>query len=165
MKKHLLKFISPSSIKLEIAHVYKKGNIAVATDSYKLLEIKLEDQFATLLPDGYYTKEEWKILANDKKKDLWERVVLTPRPTLGEYPDYSRVIPESMECEAYKGKLAFNFSNLKDFLDARNESERLAGRLYRKDLYFDPNQLLENSNKMLYHKNENATLLLMAINN
>jgi len=69
MKKHLLKFISPSQINLEIAHVYKKENIAVATDSYKLLEIKLDDDFASLLPNGYYTRNEWKVLSYDKKQD------------------------------------------------------------------------------------------------
>ena len=164
MKKYLLKFISPSFVNMEIAHVYKKENIAVATDSYKLLKIKLDDYFENVLPDGYYTREEWKILSDEKKKDQWERIILTPRPELGAFPDYNQIMPKDTEVEAYKGKLGFNFLNLKDFLEARNESEKIAGRPYKKDLCFNPGELLESAKGILYHKNENSRILLMPIN-
>lgn len=164
MEKYLLKFISKNSIKPEITHVYKNCGKAVATDSFKLLEINLEESFSEIFPDGYYTKEEWKTMSDMKKKDQWEAIAKAPRPKLDAYPDYTKIIPKGTDLEAYKGKLAFNIKYLNDFLEARNESERLAGRTYQKELCFNPDVLLENKGIMLAHINENSTILLMGVN-
>lgn len=74
MNKKLLKITSKSPIKPELQCVLSKGDVLVATDTFRLVELKQEPKE---LADGLYMKNGE--LSNEKMEY---------------YPDYTRVVPD-----------------------------------------------------------------------
>lgn len=112
--KQLLQYTSKSTIKPELAHIYvHKGEVygsddqnlyAVATDSFRLLEIKITDPYLLeYAPTGYYTQKEWQTLSTligKKKRDIQDIQTLLNNIKAHQdnykgynYPQYKQIIP------------------------------------------------------------------------
>lgn len=157
-------FLSDSTIKPELAHVYVHNGVAVATDSYRLVEIKL-DELCISIPNGYYEPKKWIAMCkayNKKNQDLYAFMVAVNEnniPTNIEkrkdynYPEYKAIIPQEKDLKPFAGDMKFTTSFLQDFIE----------------IVSSPNNSINFSNiqtdgKMLYYKTDTMKVLLMKHN-
>ncbi len=95
-------FLEKNSVKDICRLVYVKDGKAVATDSFKLIEITLDDFCKENVPNGYYEIKAWKQMCkayNAKKQDLKtfmevinqnNETITTHKDT--EYPNYEKLM-------------------------------------------------------------------------
>ncbi len=95
-------FLEKNSIKDICRLVYVNNAVAVATDSFKLIEIKLDDHCTENIPNGYYEISAWKKMCkayNAKKQDLktFMEEIVNNNTTITkhkdeQYPDYEKIL-------------------------------------------------------------------------
>jgi DNA polymerase III sliding clamp (beta) subunit (PCNA family) len=101
----ITKFALQSSYKPELNAVYVKytdtGIVYVTTDSFRLVEVRLDDEsIKELLREGFYTLEQWKLLSKATSKKEIEFSIINmigkSEDLLKEsqYPDYTQILPE-----------------------------------------------------------------------
>jgi len=103
----ITKIASQSEIKPEINTVFvkhtDKGIIYVATDSFRLVEIELEDEnIKSILPEGFYNLKQWALLAKEtQKKNPDANLMLNISPMQNKdswhYPGYANIIPKEVD--------------------------------------------------------------------
>ena len=166
MNKNLTNFIDTKSVKEDINYikVLKRDNIlyAVATDSFRLLEVKITDEFLLEnLFEGFYSVKEWLELCknyNFKKINMpaflleLKKVQAMQENRNFNYPAYEKVIPTKVE-DITSLDFEVNFNYLVDFLDTTKN---------RKNNAILMNSLkISKDKKMLYYKDDNIVALLM----
>lgn len=88
------------SIKPVLQLVKKEGDIAVATDTFRLAEIKIPEEYTEVIPDGYYQPSDWgKITTEINKKNtkidkLVELTSFHKKLDTEDYPDYKQILPK-----------------------------------------------------------------------
>lgn len=166
--KNITTFLSKSTIKPELAHVFvneKDGaKYAVATDSFRLAELTITDDFLKdNLTTGYYTAKQWIELCkayNKKKRDITAFMhtmlqVNAMQPIIykdWQYPDYKQII-DRFESTGEGINQKFNPEYLIDFITLMPQIP----------YGINTNEIKHNA-QMIVYKNESITLLLMAIN-
>jgi hypothetical protein len=160
--KDITPFLSTSNIKPELAHIYVHDGIAVATDSYRLAEIKLDDFCKENIPNGYYEKKKWQAMCkayNKKTKDITafmhaiieNNAVMQEKSKDYNYPDYKQIIPQENTLTPFTNDMKFNKVFLSDFME-----------LMQHPLHVDFS-LIKTNNKMIMYQDNTITLLLMKI--
>lgn len=166
--KHLPSYLSNSTIKPEIAHIYKKANKAIATDTYQLIEITLDDYLTAILADGYYSKSEWQALTKaynkiKKDTDTITRLAKTPRPdNIREFPDYQRIIPKAEDLVPFNGQYNYQVKLFKNIIDVLTDA---TVQPKSKHPVIEWKHLKQNEKGMLYLKTEDVKALLMPVIN
>lgn len=164
MNKNLTNFINTKSVKEDINYikVLKRDNIlyAVATDSFRLLEVKITDKFLLEnLFEGFYSVKEWLELCknyNFKKINMpaflleLKKVQAMQENRNFNYPAYEKIIPTKVE-DITSLDFKLNYNYLVDFLEVIKENETI-----------EMNKIKITQNKrMLYYKNNDIVVLLM----
>ena len=160
--KDITNFCANHEIKPELSMVYvhkKDGNTyAVATDTFRLIEIKLDEFLNGNIEDGYYSKENWKKMCkayNKKNQDLqkFSETMKANKAVYGEkdwkYPDYKNIIPA--ETVAFK-PVKVNREYFIDFISMITDN---FGNVDLDDIK------MVSKNNMLYYVSEDIKLLLM----
>lgn len=165
--KDITPFLSKSLIKRELAMVYvhrKDGNTyAVATDAFRLVEIKL-DEFLNSdnLPTGYYTASNWKIMTkayNAKKQDLQKfsdtikanEVFYKDMDNV--YPDYEKIIPKPDELTPLQ-LIDVDRDYFVEFLQMIDVDGFKRLKL---------SEIKSGKNNIIYYKSDNMQILLMGL--
>jgi len=159
--RNITSFLSKSTIKSELAHVYVYDGYAVATDGYRLVEIKLNDYCTEHIKDGYYTKEKWVAMskAYSKKKlniiafmtAIAENKVHEDMRKDYKYPDYKILMPKSEDLKPIDTSSKFETSYIVDFLTMIDSITI--------DL-----SLIKDNGKFIYYENAGIKMLLMKRN-
>lgn len=172
--KNLLNHIAKNHIKPELNHIYihkdAEAIYAVATDSFRLLEIKLNDTLLIdNLADGYYTAKEWQALCSlvsKKKQDIQAitelctalKAIQPNRIANFTYPDYKQIIPkaENIQDITTLADLKINADYFIDFIQAIPKDKFQS--LYLNDIK------LTSDKRMVVFINDNIKALLMLMN-
>lgn len=166
----ITKFTAKDKIKPELSMVYvhkKDGNkYAVATDAFRLVEIKLDDFLNEMIELGYYSVDNWKKMCksyNKKNRDLqtFSNLMKANNAIFGDkdwnYPEYSNIFPKEDELVIWKSVKTGNLFNKKYFIEfIEMIPEKSFGTLDFNNI------LLKQEKEMLYYKSDNIKLLLMA---
>lgn len=160
--KDITTFLEKKSFKEILQWVYKKDNVAVATDSFKLIEIKLDDFCTEHIPNGYYEIDSWKKMCkayNAKKQDLktFSETIIQNNAIMSkwsdtEYPDYKRVIVgdfKEMDINS-----SFTKKHLIAFIEMLPELDRQTIKLSD----------LKDNGKMIKFENNDTLMILMKCN-
>ncbi len=164
--KNITKFCAKSDIKPLFTKVYvyeEDGDkFAVATDSFRLIEWKIEDDFAKeYITPGYYNVKNWVEMCksfNKKNRDVVSFVnAIKSNSVINEnfkedFPDYKKLIPG--ETINFDGTIQVNKDYFFDFVDMMPSNKFTA---------LDFSEIKQN-NKMLYYSNEDTKILLMGLN-
>jgi len=156
-------FLSNSTIKPELMHVYVHDGHAVATDAFRLIEIKLDDFCAENIPSGYYNATKWKTMYKaytKKAKDIetfmrtvQENAVYVDTHKGFNYPSYKNVIPTEDKLKPFHFDVKFNLDYFVDFIKV------VAGTSEVVDF-----ASIKTDGNMAYFENDTTKLLLMKIN-
>lgn len=156
-------FLSKSMIKPELAHVYVQEGYAIATDSFRLIEIKLDDFCTENIASGYYSATKWKTMYKaytKKTKDIetfmrtiQENALYADTHKDFNYPSYKNVIPTADKLKDFNHDVKFNLEYLVDFLEV------VAGASEVVDF-----AKIKTDGNMAYFENDTVKLLLMKIN-
>lgn len=159
-------YISKSTIKPEIAHVYVYGGYAMATDSFRLIEIKLDEFCTDNTPNGFYTAEKWKKMCkayNKKEKDLYTYMVAVNENNLNadarkgyKFPDHKKVIPNVEDLRPIEENMSFNPKYLQEFIEF--------AQVYKDGVFYFDFSRVKTDGKMLYFEDANTKVLLMKLN-
>jgi len=103
----ITKIATQCEVKPELKSVFvkhtDKGIIYVATDTFRLIEIKLENEdIKSILPEGFYNLKQWALLAKEtQKKNPDADLMLSIKPMENKdswhYPEYANIIPKEVE--------------------------------------------------------------------
>jgi len=155
-------FASKEEYKPELSKIYvfKKDNnlFAVTTDSFRLIEIEITDDFLVeYLIEGYYTKKDWSELCkcfNKKKQDLVEfNNIITKTKALQDlykdynYPDYEKLLTN--EIKDFDNTKEYNIKFFTEFISLINCCD------FTK---------LKNIENKLYYSDQTTRALLMPLN-
>jgi DNA polymerase III sliding clamp (beta) subunit (PCNA family) len=161
--KDITPFLSNSTIKPELMHVYVNDGHAVATDSFRLIEIKLDDFCAENIPSGYYSATKWKTMCKayaKRDKDIetfmrtvQENAIYADTHKDFNYPSYKNVIPTADKLSDFNPDVKFNLDYFVDFLKV------VAGTTDVVDF-----AKIKTDGNMAYFENDTTKLLLMKIN-
>ena len=104
---NITKVASQSEIKPELKTVFVKhtdlGITYVATDSFRLIEVKIEDEnIKSIIPEGFYDLKEWATFAKEtqkKKPDADFMLNISPMQNkeYWYYPEYKQIFPKEVE--------------------------------------------------------------------
>jgi len=165
----ITKFASPSEIKQEINKVYvtKYENYItyVATDTFRLIEIKQEiDGLNDIVAPGFYTIPQWKILCKAfQKKDTETIKTIKPIDTEMNYPDYKRIIPNSIELRTLTKTI------IEVDIDYWYDFTKFIKSIFKKERHIEEQHISQSqdSKMIIYKRKENdieITFLLMGLN-
>lgn len=163
--KNITTFCAKSDIKplFNKVYVYEEGEdkFAVATDSFRLVDWKIEDEFLKeYIVPGYYNSKNWIEMCrayNKKNKDLITFAnSIKSNTVINEkfdetFPDYKKLIPT--ETVDFNGTLSVNKDYFYDFVDL---------------MYIDKfnalnfNEIKQND-KMLFYESKDIRIILMAL--
>jgi len=164
--KDITNFCYSSDIKpiFQKVYVYEKGEdkFAVATDTFRLVEWKIEDPFLKEnILNGYYEKKIWKDLCkcyNKSKRDLklFEEFInknISINENFKEdFPDYYKILPK----ELYEFDRSMNF-NLDYFIDFL---KMIPEKRFKKVSLRD----IRCSDKAMWYEDPQLKIILMALN-
>jgi len=167
--KNITTFLSKNSFKPELGIVYvheiEGVKYAVATDSFRLVEEKLPILLQEKMPCGYYQAKAYAEIVkewNKSKQDIiaivdtiQAQTAIQERYKDYNYPEYRQIIPLQAELVAFDSLQSFNVDYFKDFLslmDCKN-----------KHFSFE-NIKSEKNGRMIVYRNDDITLVLMALN-
>jgi len=161
-------FLSNSTIRPELCHVYVNKGYAVATDSFRLIEIKLDDFCTKKIKNGYYKPDKWqKMYKAYKKKDIDTFMQIIEENNIYKhltkhfkYPDYKKIIPKEEDLSELYSTFSFNSDYLVDFIRFAQTEKVTRTDVSRIDL-----SKIKTDGKMIYFGNETTKLLLMKLNN
>lgn len=148
------KFAYYGEIKPELNSIYVKhtesGLIYVATDSFRLIEIKLESEdIKSIISEGFYSLKDWSILAKETQKKTPEPELMLsiyPEESKKEmtYPDYDKIIPTDDLVNYEIDLKLYDLRLLNDFVKL---SEKFINKGYT---YFSNEWKKSIKNEMLY---------------
>jgi hypothetical protein len=154
-------FTSRSNIRPELFRVYVHDGVAVATDSYRLAEIKFDVFCKENIPAGYYEPKKWQAMSkayNKKKRDITAFMHAIQENNLHAesredyiYPDYKQIIPQEKDLTPFIGGMQFTKQYFNDFME-----------LMRHPLHVDFS-LIKTNGKMIVYQDDTITLLLMKL--
>lgn len=140
----------------------------VATDSFRLVEIHLENEIAkTLVKEGFYDADVWKILSKAiSKKERDEKLIasLSPKETTQKFPEYARLIPtETKPLELCINR--FDISLVVDLLKLIKDFSEVSATSEMKKAQ---QGIINGENPVLYYscykKSSTLKILLMPLN-
>lgn len=163
--KNITKFCAKSDIKPLFTKVYvyeEKGDkFAVATDSFRLVEWKIEDEFSKEnITPGYYDVKNWVEMCksyNKKNKDIVTFMnAIKSNSAVNEkfdegFPEYKKLIPK--ETTDFDGTLKVNKEYFFDFVDMMP-----IGRFLSLDF-----KEIKQDNQKIYYKDKDTMIILMAL--
>ena len=131
---NITKVASQSEIKPELKTVFVKhtdlGITYVATDSFRLIEVKIEDEsIKSIIPEGFYDLKEWATFAKEtQKKNPDADFMLSISPMQNKkdwyYPKYKQIFPKEVE----KQKTSITLFNIHLVSESFKIIEKITGQ-------------------------------------
>lgn len=165
--KDITTFVSKTNFKPEIEMVYVKekegSKYAVATDTFKLIEIKLDEFCSEYIDCGWYSVSKWKGMCkayNAKKRDIktfesliQENALTKEQRKNWTFPSYENIFPT--EFKEFQANSEFTKEHLIEFIKILPNKDKFN--------YIDFSKI-KDSGKMIYFENENTKIMLMKCN-
>ena len=168
--KDITSFCDKTEIKPEISLVYvhsSNGNkYAVATDAFRLIEWKIEDDFLKeVITDGFYNAKKWKQMCTAYNKnnrdlktfsDLLKENISTTNQDYN-YPDYVQIIPDIVpeNIKDFNSSVCVNDKKFIDFINLIPKD--IHGRLK----FWDIKIGTKNGKEMIFYWDDTLKILLM----
>jgi len=159
------KYTSKGPIKpvLNYVYVHKIDGIlhAVATDSFRIAQVKVWRLLAEHIQEGFYTPKAWKeitkLLNKDSHSVTLELKELVTREmavqTDESFPDYQTILPKYEDCEPFKGDFHINGDYLCELIKSVQDKK------FKK---FNFNKLLEYKGMTVY-MDEDTVIQIMGM--
>ena len=160
--KNITPFLSKSSFKpqMQYVRVHKVKGIkyAMATDSFRLVQHRIDPFFSRFIKDGYYTVKQWKGICkgiNRKTPEMLKvQSIVDERMDLERFEpiDYIKIMPKKKDLKPFDGTMSLAGNYLIDFIKMVQTKKG--------DVIFDFNKI-KQTDKAMYFEDDEIKVILM----
>lgn len=160
------KYTSTNKIKEVLTYVYVHmvdgQKVAVATDTFRIAQVKINGLLAESIECGFYSKKSWKEITKLLNKNtllVHKEVIDIVKKEMSvqpeeDFPNYLSIIPKEEDCEDFNGYFSINGDFLCDLIkDVQNKKYKM----------FDFFNLKKHERKIIYRDDESIIMIMEMI--